>query len=261
MPGSTCFEAHRTLANELKILLNHLAENSRGWCKAKAIKKQLKVLGSMLWSGPKDPTMACVVAQSTFSQSRTLRSLSIDGHSSACLKCYKPNNTIASAIWKVHQEAILWVTVENKINENIKKRGMLQVQQQKLVMHLVVTRSRIDYKNFDHNVDDGNDEENIDLLEQSTSDYKNLDHNFNDGSDEKNTDLLEQSISKTLPMQSTNETSSIEDYLKIFEKANLPEESYLHSFMINDIDEVTKSLFSDEEWKEITTSGLRITKT
>ncbi|CAG8595528.1 5551_t:CDS:2 [Paraglomus brasilianum] len=35
---------------------------------------------------------------------------------------------------------------------------------------------------------------------------------------------------------------------------NLPEESYLHSFMINDIDMVTKSLFLDEEWKEITTS-------
>jgi hypothetical protein len=43
MPGSTYVEAHKTLANELKILLNHFAENSRGWYKAKAIKKQLKV--------------------------------------------------------------------------------------------------------------------------------------------------------------------------------------------------------------------------
>ncbi|CAG8699453.1 5013_t:CDS:2, partial [Acaulospora colombiana] len=264
--------------------------------------------GSMLWSGPNGPTMTCVVAQSTFSQSRTLRSLSIDGHSSTCLKwlaCYgldlqNSNNTITSTIWKEHQEAILRVTVENKINKNINKRKIEDVARNATSAiakicyapsgYEITKCPRIDYKNLDHIVYDGNDEENIDLLEQSisetssmqsTSAYKNLDHNVDDGNDEKNIDLLKQSTSETLPMQSANETSSIEDYLKFFEEAylkldpnhmwllksfrkveeviyqfarNLPEESYLHSFIINDIDVATKSLFSDEEWNEITTS-------
>src|SRR5581483_9623992 len=38
----------------------------------------------------------------------------------------------------------------------------------------------------------------------------------------------------------------------IYEYAkNLLHESYLHSFIINDVDKKTKSLFQDEEWKEI----------
>ncbi|CAG8700490.1 13315_t:CDS:1, partial [Racocetra fulgida] len=40
----------------------------------------------------------------------------------------------------------------------------------------------------------------------------------------------------------------IYDYAK-----NLTQESYLHSFIINDIDAATKSLFSQEEWSEIFT--------
>src|ERR1700722_19597662 len=32
---------------------------------------------------------------------------------------------------------------------------------------------------------------------------------------------------------------------------NLKYESHLHSFIINDIDVITKSLFSEEEWEEI----------
>ncbi|CAI2190738.1 14369_t:CDS:2 [Funneliformis geosporum] len=38
---------------------------------------------------------------------------------------------------------------------------------------------------------------------------------------------------------------------------NLSRESYLHSFIINDVDVETKSLFTKEEWKEITTSEVK----
>lgn len=38
---------------------------------------------------------------------------------------------------------------------------------------------------------------------------------------------------------------------------NLPGESFLHSFIINDADADTKSLFSDVEWKEITSSEVK----
>ncbi|CAG8438638.1 7854_t:CDS:2, partial [Scutellospora calospora] len=183
----------------------------------------------------------------------------------------KPSNTITSAIWKEHQEAILRATVENKINESINKRKIEDVARNATSAtakacyapsgYEIPKRPRIDYKNLDYNVNDDNDKEN---LEQSTSDTSPM-----------------QSTSKILSMQSTSETSPIEDYLKKFEEAyleldlnnmwllesgrkveeviyqfaiNLPEESYLHSFIINDIDVATKSLFSNKKWKEITTS-------
>ncbi|GBC06071.1 hypothetical protein RclHR1_06600005 [Rhizophagus clarus] len=41
--GSPLDEAHKTLASELEILLNHFTKDNREWRKAKAIKKQLKV--------------------------------------------------------------------------------------------------------------------------------------------------------------------------------------------------------------------------
>ncbi|CAG8501609.1 11535_t:CDS:2 [Diversispora eburnea] len=44
----------------------------------------------------------------------------------------------------------------------------------------------------------------------------------------------------------------------IYEYArNLTHESYLHSFIINNSDSAAKSLFSEEEWKEITTSEVK----
>ncbi|CAG8700585.1 9207_t:CDS:2 [Funneliformis caledonium] len=44
----------------------------------------------------------------------------------------------------------------------------------------------------------------------------------------------------------------------IYEYARkLTHESYLHSFIVNDIDVATRSLFSKEEWKEITTSEVK----
>nr|CAG8600785.1 674_t:CDS:1 [Entrophospora candida] len=44
----------------------------------------------------------------------------------------------------------------------------------------------------------------------------------------------------------------------IYEYARtLTHESYLHSFIINDVDMATRSLFSGEEWKEITTSEIK----
>lgn len=49
MPGSSLDEAHKTLASELEILLNHVNKDSREWCKAKAIKKQLKVCFNLLY--------------------------------------------------------------------------------------------------------------------------------------------------------------------------------------------------------------------
>ncbi|CAG8788497.1 4999_t:CDS:2, partial [Dentiscutata erythropus] len=290
MPGSTCDVAHKTLASELETLLNHFSENSREWCKAKAIRKQLKAffclpeVGSMLWSGPK----------SHYSQKI-------------------PSNTITSAIWKEHQEAILRATVENKINESINKRKIEDVARNATSAtakacyapsgYKIPKRPRIDYKNLDHNVDDDNDEENIDLLEQSTSETSPMQstsetssmqstsetspmQSTNETSPMQSTSETSpmQSTSETSPMQSTNETSPIENYLKKFEEAyleldlnhmwllksgrkveeviyqfarNLPEESYLHSFIVNDIDVATKSLFSDEEWKEITTSVVK----
>src|ERR1044072_4489588 len=38
---------------------------------------------------------------------------------------------------------------------------------------------------------------------------------------------------------------------------DLPRESYLHSFIINDVDVEAKSLFTNEEWEEITTSEVK----
>ncbi|CAG8464129.1 2908_t:CDS:2 [Paraglomus brasilianum] len=105
----------------------------------------------------------------------------------------------------LHQEVILRATIENKIKENINKRKIEDVARNATSAtakacfapsgYEIPKRPRIYYKNLDHNVDDGNDEENIDLLEQSTS--------------------------ETSPMQSTNETLPIEDYLKKFEGAYL----------------------------------------
>ncbi|CAG8580002.1 17188_t:CDS:2 [Cetraspora pellucida] len=101
MPSLTCDEAHKTLSNELKILLNHLAENSRGWCKAKAIKEQLQ------------HKIKVVTRNATSTIAKAYYILSGCG--------------IPKHFW-------------------------------------------IDYKNLDHNID--NDEENTDLLEQSTSNTK-----------------------------------------------------------------------------------------
>ncbi len=39
---------------------------------------------------------------------------------------------------------------------------------------------------------------------------------------------------------------------------NLHEESYLHSFIINDADVIAKKLFSQEEWEEITNSEIKL---
>ncbi|CAB4478042.1 unnamed protein product [Rhizophagus irregularis] len=83
MPGSSLDEAHKTLASELEILLNHVNKDSREWCKAKAIKKQLKLK--------------------------------------------KPKNIVNAMIWEKHQENILKVTVESKINENVNKRKIEDV--------------------------------------------------------------------------------------------------------------------------------------
>ncbi|GBC40754.1 C2H2-type zinc finger transcription factor [Rhizophagus irregularis DAOM 181602=DAOM 197198] len=49
------------------------------------------------------------------------------------------------------------------------------------------------------------------------------------------------------------------DYLKvIYEYAqNLPYESYLHSFIINDVDKEAESLFQEEEWEEIFSFNLQ----
>ncbi|CAG8813346.1 41774_t:CDS:2 [Gigaspora margarita] len=266
MPGSSCDVAHKTLASETETLLNHFSENSREWCKAKAIRKQLKQ--------------------------------KISG------------NTITSAIWKEHQEAILRATVENKINENINKRKIEDVARNVTSAtakacyapsgYEIPKRPRIDYKNLDRNVDDDNYEENIDLLDQSTSETSPMQSTSETSPMQSTSETSSiqstsetspmqstsetspmQSTSETSPMQSTNETSPIEDYLKKFEEAyleldpnhmwllksgrkveeviyqfarNLPKESYLHSFIVNDIDVATKSLFLEEEWKEITTS-------
>ncbi|GBC05274.1 hypothetical protein RclHR1_06140016 [Rhizophagus clarus] len=76
--------------------------------------------------------MSCVVTLSIFSQSRTLRTLSIDGHSSACLKwvayhgldlkvplwhLQKSRNIVNATIWEEHRENMIKAVVESKINE------------------------------------------------------------------------------------------------------------------------------------------------
>ncbi|CAG8605145.1 21814_t:CDS:2 [Cetraspora pellucida] len=253
MPGLSCDASHKTLASELEILLKHFSENSREWCKAKAIRKQLKQR--------------------------------------------IPGNTITSAIWKENQEAILRATVENKINESINKRKIEDVARNvtsatakvcyTLSSYEIPKRTRIDYKDLYYNVEDSNDEEDIDLPEQSTSETSPVQSTSKTSSVQltsKTSPIQSTSEPSSIQSQSTNETSPIKDCLKQFEEAyleldlnhmwllksgrkveeviykfarNLPEESYLHSFIINDIDVITKSLFSNEEWKEITTSVVK----
>ncbi|CAI2187761.1 8362_t:CDS:2, partial [Funneliformis geosporum] len=48
----------------------------------------------------------------------------------------------------------------------------------------------------------------------------------------------------------------VEEVIYAFAR-NLFRESYLHSFIINDVDVEAKSLFANEEWKEITTSEVK----
>ncbi|RIB14134.1 hypothetical protein C2G38_2248444 [Gigaspora rosea] len=215
MPGSLCDIAHKTLASELKTLLNHFSENSREGCKAKAIRKQLK---------------------------RKIEDIARNVTSAIAKACY----TLSS--------------------------------------YEIPKRPRIDYKNLDHNVNDGNYEENIDLLEQSTSEISSMQSTSERLPMQSTSETSSiQSTSETSPIQSTSETSPMQSTKlpKKFEEAyleldlnymwllksgrkmeeviyqfarNLYKESYLHSFIVNDIDVFTKSLFSEEEWKEITTS-------
>ncbi|PKY38034.1 hypothetical protein RhiirA4_450966 [Rhizophagus irregularis] len=89
-------------------------------------------------------------------------------------------------------------------------------------------------------------------------------------------DIVNDGFSRTLPNNSNviNTTSVLSQLIQIacgryaesgrkveeviYEFArNLPGESCLHSFIINDADADTKSLFSDVEWKEITSSEVK----
>ncbi|CAB4388587.1 unnamed protein product [Rhizophagus irregularis] len=42
MPGSSLDEAHKTLASELEILLNHVNKDSREWCRQKLSRNSLR---------------------------------------------------------------------------------------------------------------------------------------------------------------------------------------------------------------------------
>ncbi|CAG8724969.1 1116_t:CDS:10, partial [Funneliformis caledonium] len=151
MPGSSCEDAHKTLASELEILLKHFTKDSPEWFKAKSIRKQLKVLGSMLWSGSIGPTMP--LGSMLWSG---LKGLTMPCVTTQSLK--KTKYIVVSSIWKEHQEGLLKATVENKINENINKRKIENIARNATSAtaeayyatsdYEIPKRSRTDHKNL-----------------------------------------------------------------------------------------------------------------
>ncbi|CAG8650325.1 10217_t:CDS:10, partial [Ambispora gerdemannii] len=141
MPGASHVQSHRTLARELKALVNYFDEGSCEWNKVKGLKKELKVffclpgVDSMSWSGPEGPTMVCVATLSNlftviscvFCRLMGILLLTQSGSmsrfflSSEPLLLKKTKGTMNSTIWMNH-EMIQKTVVESKINESINKR-------------------------------------------------------------------------------------------------------------------------------------------
>ncbi|CAG8621470.1 1539_t:CDS:2, partial [Ambispora gerdemannii] len=86
-------EMHKTLAWELKVLLNGLEENSLAWNKAKALKKQLKIR--------------------FFFEFLSKLTLGVDNSRYAPTSKQKKENAVTFAIWEGHQEEILRRKIED----------------------------------------------------------------------------------------------------------------------------------------------------
>ncbi|RUS25520.1 hypothetical protein BC938DRAFT_472038 [Jimgerdemannia flammicorona] len=157
MPGTSHKEAHKTLAKELKTLLEHLADGSQAWIKAKALQNQLKVIrvyapticwlsglildveeerrgvgccsasislrrGTLCYVGSAQ-AVPCAICRLTGthllarSGKHAMLILTVTSFS----KRQNWKNVVATSIWVDHQESLLKTSAESKINEAINK--------------------------------------------------------------------------------------------------------------------------------------------
>nr|CAG8668960.1 7504_t:CDS:2 [Entrophospora candida] len=148
---------------------------------------------------------------------------------------------------------------EGKINiekENHEKEGGF------LTKRMLRKRKFVNYNESPSEMD-SSDSEYQEKLKEPKGKSTMSENDIDDYDNDKITDEQKAYFNSVYRSLNTTKMWTLKSSGRIVEKViyeyarTLTYESYLHSFIINDVDAATISLFSEEEWKEITTSEIK----